>query len=92
MPALQLSERTLLRDDDFSRYRVYNMNLLCIQKEVEMSPFPTCKITVLKTLYHEDLAEEYRHPYLDNGPCKFFNVGDEFIVKYLTERRTTREF
>ena len=52
----------------------------------KMSTFPTCKITVLKTLYHEDLSKEYRHPHVDHGSCKFFKVGDEFIVNYLSER------
>lgn len=51
-----------------------------------MSSFPTCKITVLKTLYHQDLAEAYRRPEADRGPCKFFTAGQEFIVQYLTER------
>ena len=51
-----------------------------------MPPFPTCKITVLKTLYHADLVEEYRRPDVPKGPCKFFKVGDEFIVNYLTEK------
>ncbi len=51
-----------------------------------MPPFPTCKITVLKTMYNEDLSKTYRHPYLEHGPCKFFKVGDEFIVDYLTVR------
>jgi len=51
-----------------------------------MPRFPTCKITVLKTLYHPDLAEEYRRPDVHQGPCPFFSVGDEFTVNYLTER------
>ena len=51
-----------------------------------MPPFPTCKITVLKTNYFEDLAEEYRRPDVHQGPCPFFKVGDEFIVNYLTEK------
>ena len=51
-----------------------------------MNPFPTCKITVLKTLYHQDLVEEYRRPDIRKGPCPFFKVGDEFTVNYLTER------
>jgi uncharacterized repeat protein (TIGR04076 family) len=51
-----------------------------------MNPFPTCKITVLKTLYHPDLAEEYRRPDVPKGPCPFFKVGDEFTVAYLAER------
>lgn len=44
-----------------------------------MSMFPTCKITVLKTLYHEDLAEAYRRPDVPKGPCPFFSEGQEFI-------------
>ena len=51
-----------------------------------MQPFPTCKITVLKTLHHQDLADEYRHPDVHKGPCPFFNVGDEFTVNYLAEQ------
>jgi len=52
-----------------------------------MNPkFPTCEITVLKTLYHEDLAEAYRRPDVPKGPCPFFKVGDKFIVDYLVER------
>ncbi len=51
-----------------------------------MPQFPTCKITVLKTLYHEDLAEQYRRPDVRQGPCHFFQVGQEFTVNYLTER------
>jgi uncharacterized repeat protein (TIGR04076 family) len=51
-----------------------------------MSSFPTCKITVLKTLYHEDLADEYRREDVHKGPCPFFKVGDEFIVNYLAEQ------
>ncbi len=48
--------------------------------------FPTCRITVLKTLYHPDLAEEYRRSDVHKGPCPFFAEGQEFIVEYLTER------
>ena len=51
-----------------------------------MNPFPTCQITVLKTLYHPDLAEEYRRPDVHQGPCPFFQVGDQFTVEYLAER------
>jgi uncharacterized repeat protein (TIGR04076 family) len=51
-----------------------------------MPPFPTCKITVLKTLYYQDLAEEYRRSDVHQGPCPFFKVGDEFTVNYLTEQ------
>ena len=41
-----------------------------------MNPFPACKITVLKTLYHQGLVEEYRRPDIRKGPCPFFKVGD----------------
>ena len=51
-----------------------------------MPAFPTCKITVLKTLYHPDLAEEYRRPDVHKGPCPFFTAGQEFTVEYLAER------
>jgi len=51
-----------------------------------MPGFPVCKITVLKTLFHEDLAQEYRRPDVHAGPCPFFNVGDEFVVDYLVQR------
>lgn len=51
-----------------------------------MTRFPTCKISVLKTFYHQDLAEEYRRPDVPKGPCPFFKVGDVFIVNYLVER------
>jgi uncharacterized repeat protein (TIGR04076 family) len=51
-----------------------------------MPRFPTCKITVLKTLYDEALAEAYRRPDVHRGPCPFFSVGDEFVVDYLVQR------
>jgi uncharacterized repeat protein (TIGR04076 family) len=51
-----------------------------------MPPFPSCKITVLKTLYNEEIAEEYRRPDVHKGPCPFFEEGQEFIVNYLTEK------
>ena len=51
-----------------------------------MHVWPTCKITVLKTLYHQDLAEEYRRPDVHKGPCPFFSEGQEFSVRYLAER------
>jgi uncharacterized repeat protein (TIGR04076 family) len=53
---------------------------------MQMPPFPACRITVLKTLYHKDLADEYRRPDVHKGACPFFQVGDEFIVNYLAER------
>lgn len=51
-----------------------------------MSPFPTCKITVLKKLFHPDLAEAYRRPDVHQGPCPLFDEGQEFVVDYLAER------
>lgn len=51
-----------------------------------MNRFPTCKITVLKRLYNEDLDAEYRREDVRHGPCHFFQEGDEFVVDYLTER------
>jgi hypothetical protein len=37
-----------------------------------MNPFPTCKITVLKTLYRPEPAEQYRREDVHQGPCPFF--------------------
>jgi len=51
-----------------------------------MDRFPTCQITVLKTLYHEDLAETYRRTDVHKGPCPFFEVGQSFRVNYLAEK------
>ena len=51
-----------------------------------MTQFPTVRITVLKTLFHEDLADEYRRPDVHYGPCPFFAPGQEFLVNYLAER------
>jgi len=51
-----------------------------------MPAFPSCKITVLKTLYHPDLAEEYRRPDVHKGPCPMFKPGQEFVVEYLARR------
>jgi uncharacterized repeat protein (TIGR04076 family) len=48
--------------------------------------FPTVQITVLKTLYHADLAETYRRPDVPRGPCPFFQEGQEFTVEYLAQR------
>ena len=45
--------------------------------------FPNCKITVMKTLYHEDLAEAYRHPAAHKGPCHLFKEGQEFTAEFL---------
>ena len=39
-----------------------------------------------KTLYNQEIAEEYRRPDVHQGPCPFFKEGQEFIVNYLTEK------
>ena len=39
-----------------------------------------CKLTVLRTTLHEDLAAEYGVPEL--GPCPFMKVGDVFYTDY----------
>ncbi|MBN1582863.1 MAG: TIGR04076 family protein [Anaerolineae bacterium] len=51
-----------------------------------VSRWPTCKITVLKAMYNPEIAEEYRRPDVDKGPCKFFTAGQEFIVDYLAQK------
>jgi uncharacterized repeat protein (TIGR04076 family) len=51
-----------------------------------MPRFPTVKITVLKTLFHQDLADQYRRADVHYGPCPMFAEGQEFIVDYLVER------
>ena len=47
---------------------------------------PACKITVLKTMYNQDLADEYRRPELRRGPCPHYAEGQEFIVQHFGER------
>lgn len=46
----------------------------------------TCKITVLKRLYDEELAEAYRRCDIHQGPCPYYEEGQEFVVRYLGER------
>lgn len=46
----------------------------------------SCKITVLKTMFNEDLADEYRRPDVPMGPCPYYTVGQEFTVEHLGER------
>ena len=41
---------------------------------------PQCKITVLKKMFHEDLAKEYFLK--ETGVCEVFEVGQEFVAKY----------
>ncbi|MFQ5857467.1 MAG: TIGR04076 family protein [Anaerolineae bacterium] len=47
---------------------------------------PACKITVLKKLFNEDLADEYRRPEIHRGPCPHFTEGQEFVVEEIGER------
>jgi uncharacterized repeat protein (TIGR04076 family) len=37
-----------------------------------------CKITILKTLYFKDLADEY--PPHETSPCEAFHVGDVYYT------------
>jgi uncharacterized repeat protein (TIGR04076 family) len=46
----------------------------------------SCRITVLKTLYHPELSQEYRRPGLHHSPCNKFAPGDTFVVEELNER------
>ncbi|MCG8569960.1 MAG: TIGR04076 family protein [Spirochaetes bacterium] len=39
-----------------------------------------CKITVLKKLFHQDLAQEYCLK--ETSACSVFEVGQEYIAKY----------
>ena len=41
---------------------------------------PTCKITVLKKMINEDLAEQYCLK--KTGVCDAFEIGQEFLAKY----------
>jgi uncharacterized repeat protein (TIGR04076 family) len=43
------------------------------------------RITVLKTLYNQELAEEYRRPDSHKGPCPRYNEEPEFYVKHIDE-------
>ena len=38
------------------------------------------KITVVKTTFYPDLAEEYAQP--DVPPCPYFAPGQEFVIEY----------
>jgi len=49
-------------------------------------PWSPCKITVLKTMYNEDLADQYRRPDVHRGPCPYFTEGQEFVARYVAER------
>ncbi len=45
-----------------------------------------CRITVLKRMFNQDLAETYRRPDIKTMPCKFFQEGQEFVVEDLGHR------
>lgn len=49
---------------------------------MERKPMAKCKITVLKTLYHEDLVKEYLLPekWDSYKTCYRHFVGQEFII------------
>ncbi|MFL7807366.1 MAG: TIGR04076 family protein [Anaerolineae bacterium] len=49
-------------------------------------PWSPCKITVLKTMYNEELADQYRRPDVHRGPCPYFTEGQEFVTRYVAER------
>ena len=39
------------------------------------------KISVLKTEFHKDFADEFRNPQAHYGHCNIFEEGQEFIVE-----------
>jgi uncharacterized repeat protein (TIGR04076 family) len=41
---------------------------------------PKIKITVLKTEFYPEIADEYRNPKAHQGPCPFFEEGQEFVL------------
>ena len=43
---------------------------------------PKCKVTVLKKLLYQDLADEYRVDAADHVPCERFEVGQEFVIDH----------
>lgn len=45
-----------------------------------------CRITVLRRMFNQDLAEQYRRPDIETIPCKFFTEGQEFVVEDLGHR------
>jgi len=47
---------------------------------------PACRITVPKTMLHQDLAEEYRRPDMSISPCTFYTEGQEFLVDEIGEK------
>lgn len=45
-----------------------------------------CKITVLKKMFNDDLAEEYGQPDIHKGPCPHCTAGQEFTVRSALDR------
>ena len=45
-----------------------------------------CKITVLKRMFNEELAVEYRRSDVHFGPCPYYSEGDEFVVDQIGMR------
>ncbi|MCP4543545.1 MAG: TIGR04076 family protein [Chloroflexi bacterium] len=43
---------------------------------------PKCKVTVLKKMLYQDLADEYREDAADYVPCERFQVGQEIIIDH----------
>ncbi len=40
-----------------------------------------CRITVLKTMYNEEIAIKYRRPDIHRGSCPYLSEGQEFVVR-----------
>ena len=47
---------------------------------------PKCRITVLKKLFLEDVASEYRNPKAWFGSCPFFEEGQTFVCDDVSDR------
>jgi uncharacterized repeat protein (TIGR04076 family) len=43
---------------------------------------PKCKVTVIKRLAFQDLADEYRDGGGEFGPCGRFEDGQEFVIEH----------
>ena len=44
---------------------------------------PSCKITVLRRMFNQDLANEYRRQDVATAPCPLFTEGQEFVVEHV---------
>jgi uncharacterized repeat protein (TIGR04076 family) len=47
-----------------------------------VSEMPKCKITVIKRMVNQDLADEYLKDTEGLGPCGRFSDGQEFVVEH----------